>query len=494
MCSLLTTAGLAQLTTRATLETSETLFTVLAATQTCVPGEDSDASQPLRAAVAQDVAQAGKGSAAAAKAQAQLCQFYRDHRLADPGRNLSQYISLALNLTGPPSFAPAIKEADLPPDAAYVLGVVPLLERFYQDAGMAAVWQKYKPQYDHMVEGLHAPVAQMLLEADVYLKLQFSGYLGRKFAIVVEPLLPSGQVNARNYASDYYVLLSPSGGTLRSEPIRHTYLHYVLDPLAYKRANALRRLEPLLATVRTAPMDDSFKFDILLLTTESLIRAIEARNLAAEPEAKKKQTEAAREAVAEAAMREGFVLTHYFFEALKDFEKDPVGLQDAYPAFLRNIWVDSEKKRASEVTFASQATPELVRTAAPRTAAVLDRAEEQLSRGDARGAQLLAQKALEERLEDPARALFILARAATMSRDMQGARTYFERTLELAREPRLVAWAHIYLGRIFDLQENREAAVSHYRAALAAGDGTPDTTLAAERGLESPYAPPTPRP
>jgi hypothetical protein len=77
---------------------------------------------------------------------------------------------------------------------------------------------------------------------------------------------------------------------------------------------------------------------------------------------------------------------------------------------------------------------------------------------------------------------------------MRGARTYFERTLEMAREPRMLAWSHIYLARIFDLQENRGAAVEHYRAALAAGDTTPDTRAAAERGLAQPYQPPTARP
>jgi hypothetical protein len=39
------------------------------------------------------------------------------------------------------------------------------------------------------------------------------------------------------------------------------------------------------------------------------------------------------------------------------------------------------------------------------------------------------------------------------------------------------------------LQEERDAALVHYRAALAAGDTTPDTRTAAERGLQQPYQP-----
>ena len=72
---------------------------------------------------------------------------------------------------------------------------------------------------------------------------------------------------------------------------------------------------------------------------------------------------------------------------------------------------------------------------------------------------------------------------------MKGARTYFEKAVQAAHDPRTLAWCHIYLGRILDIQEDREAAVSHYRAALQAGDPTPDTRAAAEKGLAAPYAP-----
>ena len=58
----------------------------------------------------------------------------------------------------------------------------------------------------------------------------------------------------------------------------------------------------------------------------------------------------------------------------------------------------------------------------------------------------------------------------------------------------MLAWAHIYLGRLLDLNEERDAAVTHYRAALQAGDPTPDTRAAAERGLQQAYASPAQRP
>jgi hypothetical protein len=74
---------------------------------------------------------------------------------------------------------------------------------------------------------------------------------------------------------------------------------------------------------------------------------------------------------------------------------------------------------------------------------------------------------------------------------MEGARTYFERALQIAHEPKVIAWSHIYLGRIFDLKEERDVAVDHYRAALdAAGATLPEAKTAAQRGIDQPYEPP----
>ncbi len=481
---------------RATLELNETLFSVLAVMNTCGYNHELGVSDPLRSAIRNDLAQAVSESEAGAASHRQICQFYRDHQQIDQVRDLSQYVSLAMSLAGPPQFAPTVKESDLPPDASYVLGLVPLLERYHADAGLGKIWERRRAEYEKRIEQLHQPVAQMLLETDVYLKMPFSGAAGQRFVIYVEPQAAPGQVNARNYGSDYFLVVSPSSTALRLEEVRHTYLHHVLDPLTLRRGTAFKRLEPLLLAVKSAPMQEGFKHDIALLTNESLIRAIEARLVPARGSDKtaREAAEKVRRATAEASMKEGFILTRYFFEALRDFERSPEGMRNAYPNLLHNIFVDRERKRAEETEFALQAAPEVVRAAAPRQVLLVELAEDRLTRGDAKSAHRLAQQALDERREDPARALFILARAASLAGDMSGARTYFERSLEMAREPRMIAWSHIYLGRIFDLQEDREAALRHYRAAMAAGDTTPDTRAAAERGLEQAYQPPASRP
>jgi tetratricopeptide (TPR) repeat protein len=141
------------------------------------------------------------------------------------------------------------------------------------------------------------------------------------------------------------------------------------------------------------------------------------------------------------------------------------------------------------VEFATSAHPEVVRLAPPKPSP-LDQAEKDLVSGNLDGAQQLAEQALAEKKDDPGRAFFILARAATMKGDMAGAQKYFVRTVEVSREPRVLAWSHIYLGRIFDLQDNRQAAMDHYRTALNSGDLDPQARSAAEKGLKQPYAPP----
>ena len=233
-------------------------------------------------------------------------------------------------------------------------------------------------------------------------------------------------------------------------------------------------------------MDESFKGDVSLLVTECFIRGIEARLTGST-----KTPEAERQQAVENSMQQGFILTRYFYDALLQFEKDPAGLRNAYGDLVSSIDLGKEQRRTRQIQFASTADPELLHLSRPVGGKLLIAAEQRLSAGDTASAQKLAQQALQENIEDQGRALFILAQVATMNRDIQGARNYFQRALEVAQEPKVVAWSHIYLGRIFDLQEDREAALGHYRAALNAGAALPEAKAAAERGIQQPYEPPS---
>ena len=69
------------------------------------------------------------------------------------------------------------------------------------------------------------------------------------------------------------------------------------------------------------------------------------------------------------------------------------------------------------------------------------------------------------------RANFILARAAIADRTSRGGDRPFQKTLATSKEPRLLAWSHIYLGRMLDLDCKRDEAVAEYKEALATRDG-----------------------
>ncbi|MBS1850803.1 MAG: tetratricopeptide repeat protein [Acidobacteria bacterium] len=476
----------AENTPKVVLDTNESIFTVFTAINACGYDTELSLSDPLREQIRGEVAKAVAASSDAHDAVQLVCQFYADHQLPDASRNLAQYVSLALYLGEAPTFALRVKEADLPPDASRVLGIVPFLQQFYTQAQLHAIWLQHAREYTGLTERYHEPLAKMLFDTEIYLKLPSSGYLGHQFIVYLEPMGAPGQSNARNYGLDYYVVISPGkSAALKMEQIRHTYLHYLLDPLAMKYPYSLKRLDPILVAVKPSPMDENFKSDAALLVTECLIRAVEARTLGSS-----KTPEAERSKAVQESVEQGFVLTPYFYQQLEQFEKGPIGLRNAFPDMLSGIDVGKEQKAILQVHFASKADPELLHLTRPNEGKLLRTAEQKLAAGDPAAAQALAQQALDEKSEDSGRALFILAQVAAMKKDMAGAQTYFERALQTAHEPKVVAWSHIYLGRIYDLQEEREQALNHYRAAMSAGAVLPEIKAAAEQGLSKPYEPP----
>lgn len=481
--------SLAQNTPQVAMDTNESLFAVLTAINACGYDTELSVSHPLREQIRGEVAKAIQASPDLTETVNAMCQVYDDHKQVDGSRTLAQYVSLALYLNPPPDLSLKAKEADLPPDAVGVMGLVPALQKFYKDAGIHDIWTKHQEEYSALANRYHEPMSKMLFSTEIYLRLPSAGYLGRSFTVYLDPMGSPGQTNARNYGADYYVVVSPGADSaVKMEQIRHSYLHYLVDPMVLKYPTTLKRLEPLLDAVRTAPLEDSFKNDVSLLVTECFIRAVEARTMGPS-----KAPEAQRDETVEAAMKQGFILTRYFYDSLVTFEKDEAGLRAVYGDILSRIDVGKENKRASFIDFASNADPELLRLARPVESKLLVNAEQKLSSGDKSGAQKLAQQALDEKTGDAGRALFILAEIATLNADMPGARSYFQRALEVASEPKVVAWSHIYLGRISDLQEERDDALSHYRAALSAGSTLPGVKDAAEHGLQQPYEPNRPQ-
>ena len=474
-----------------TLETNEALFTVLAAINNCGYDAELASADPVRLAVRGDVQRNTEASEKAQAASDAVCAFYHDHRRSNDALTLSQYISLGLYLDSPPSFSLKGKESDAPPDASAVLGLVPLVSKFYTEAGIHEIWQRYEPAYAKLTDRYRDALIKMTSATELYLKLPSSSYQGRTFTTYVEPMGAPSQTNARNYGLQYFVVITPGPNTpLKLDPIRHTYLHYLLDPMVGKYPKHLAELQPLMTALQAAPMDQAFKDDPSLLATECVIRAIEARTLQGGTATRGQQEQAVN-----LAMAQGFALTRYFYERLIPFEKDNVGFRNALPGMLAGIDVGKTLKEVSQIEFASAADPEVLHPSRPAQGKLLISAQERLTAGDSASAEKLAKQALSAKNEDRGRALFILAQVSLRG-NIDGARDYFQKALEATTEPQVVAWSHIYLGRILDLEDDEEdgplraQAVEHYKAAAGASRSLPEAKAAAEQGLKKPYSPP----
>ncbi|MBB5058718.1 tetratricopeptide (TPR) repeat protein [Granulicella aggregans] len=498
-----------------TLETSEPLFYLASALNLCGYDDGLDQSDPVRAKVRADIESAAIATPEAADSRRALCEYVHTHQLTDAGLNLAQYVSLALYVTPPPELAPAADETDLPPDSTQVVNILPLLRTFAEQVHLHAIWIKYRPEYEALIDLVHDPLTRTILNTNIYLKLPASSYDGRRFLVLLEPMLAPAATNARIYGNDYTVVVSPLAtppGTVKMEQIRHTYLHYEVEPLVYSRATAMNRLQPLLRTVQDAPIDFNYKSDIVSLITECMIKAIEAHTMdvglpkPVRPESHERvdqerytgelavydrQTEAARRSASDLAMRQGWVLTGYFYDALNQMQRDGSSLKDAIGQMVYGMDIGREAHHDQQITFLPETTHDVVRRA-PRQPIGLDLAEMKLFKGDKDGASEIAEKVLASPTGDHARANYLIARINLLDQEPDDAVTHFHAALETSRDPRTLAWCHIYLGRLYDMQQtpDRKKAVAEYHLALNLRDDRPDTKAAAEAGIRAPFAPP----
>src|SRR5579863_9373790 len=472
------------------LETSETLFAVLTAMNTCGYNVGLNVADAQRLNIRAEVEKNLKNSEDAQTAMTAMCDWYVGHRGRDAAHDLSQFVSLGLYLQGPPHFLPKVKEDELPPDAVPLAPFGAQLEKFYDRAGLHGIWEKHRANYAALVERYHVPLSKMVFDTDIYLKMQSGGYLGRTFTVYLDFMGDTNEANARNYGTDYDVVVFPSPDPSVTDPlkmpqIRHAYLHYLLDPLADKHFSSVKRIEPLLQSVKRAPLEESFKTDIALLVTECFVRAIEIRTTGT-----KQTAEAMRLQAVDDAVKQGYVLTKYFYTAIVAFEKDPAGLRTAYSDILDNMDLKAQQKAAAEIQYAPVSAPELVQLSRLEDRRLLSTAEKRLAAGDPKGAQELAQQAMEKKIGDPGRALFILAQVAVMNKNREGALENFQKAIQQTKDVKVVGWSHVYIGRILDMKEDREAALVEYQAALTAGAELPEVKAAAERGLAQAYEPP----
>jgi tetratricopeptide (TPR) repeat protein len=511
-----------------TLETSEPLFYLATALNACGYDTGLAESSPVRAKIRQEIDEELAGSAPARDARDALCVFIREHVLNDAGRSLAQYVSLALYLNQPPLLTPSVDETELPPDSTQVVGILPLVRTFAEAVHLEALWSEHRPDYEGFVDRIHDPMTRMVLDSNIYLHLPVSTDDGRRFLVLLEPMLSPAETNARYNGIDSVVVVSPGAHPPDAVPmdlIRHTYLHFTVEPLVYARSTAIDRLLPLLKAVQNAPIEYTYKSDITALLTECLIKAIEAQTMdvgiakPAKPAAMKdrsdydrydaqlaayeRQAEVVRRRKVDLDMRQGWVLVDYFYGKLGSMTKESSSLKDNIGPMVYGMDVDHEISRDKQIAFLPQGSGGDMEYRdpvhrAPRPLAGLDLAELKLMKGDLDGAEEIADAVVKT---DPtnAEAYYVLGRIDLMQGHPEDALSHLNETVHLSHDPRTIAWAHIYLGRMYDIARDpndpeiilpqREKAIEEYRAALQNRDSQPDTKAAAEKGIQQAFTP-----
>ena len=469
------------------LDGSPTLFAVMAAIT--AGGYASDLSSPnnspLRVQVRQEILAKNPPCLDALK------EFYEAHRHRGAGAetaDLSQYISFALSVNGPPDFKFGQRSVDIPPDVVPIKGFSSLMAQFYREAGIAEMWEKAQPFYDREIDKVNGPIRSAVQLVSAYLRYTPSGLDRSHFQIYVEPMAPPNQVQARSYGNEFTVVVTPAPQP-RAFDIRHEYLHYLLDPLSTLQQDTLDRKKILGKEADRAPaLDQSFKDDFLLLTTECLIKAIEAK-LDQRPERVR------------ADLRQGYILTPFFAEALPAYEKQETPMKDYYPGMVAAIDLIKESSRLENLDFDKEPpAPAIVETPpqpqsmpVPLTGAAktLDEAEqmwEARAQGEAtvENAKRLYVQALSEAAQPSqhAAAYYGLARIAAVEKDPETAEQLFQKTLSLQPDAQVKAWALVYLGRLAQARDDREQAVKDFEEALKVNGAPEAARKAATEGLQ----------
>jgi tetratricopeptide (TPR) repeat protein len=464
------------------LESNETLFCVMAAINAAGYDEGINLpdNNPLRKQVRDYLA------AQKIAVLPELKLFYRKHMQKTAAQDLPQYISFALSVTGPPAFAWKGRDVDIPPDALGIEAFQPLLIDFYRQANLAELWKKVQPAYEKEMAAYHEPIINITGAADGYLRASSADFPTRHFHAVVELLAAPEHVHSFHYADDTWVIITPSAQPLLYD-IRHAYLFFRIDPVMLTYRANVHQKQSLLDLIPLAPLGDDYKTDIVLLASQSLVKALEARmdkDMAA----------------IDRATHQGYILTPFFADQLAAFEKQPQSMRFYLEDMINAIDLRTETSRLSGVKFdaaPSQRVAKQVAVASPEpdlspAGKTIEKAEQlYLSRGvspnNLEEAKGLFLKAVDQKGEpaEHAQAWYRLACISVVEKQATIAIQLFEKTLEASPDDFTRAWADVYLARLSkEAQHNIPLAMKYYQDALAVNGASDQAKQAARSELQ----------
>lgn len=454
-----------------------------------------------------------------------LRQFYRDYALADPGETLSRYITFSLVIGPPPRFTFLLDHEALPPDVLAIEGFQEILANFYHEAHLDLRWASVEPEYNRAIERYQSPVRRVVTVSDAYLREIYKPRYAHSFTVYIEPLV-GNRTNFRNNGNHYAIVVD-GGAQFPEADVRHAYLHFLLDPLPLKYRESVMKKRGLLNIAARAPrLSAEYKNDFMAYADECLIKAVELRIRHLKPDKE--------EAVLAEDDQAGFIMVRSFVVQLQKFEKAEPAMSYYFPDLIDGIDLAAEQKRLQNFQFAalSEAGPEKAAPGgvrggpqpgqAPNPQSELESAlaqgDHEIALQDAVAAGKTFEKIL-AKYPDNARANFGLAVASLLNHDADRAQELFEKLASAAPtaagtdaqtsepsssaqpageapaeasaapDPSIIAWSHVYLGRLHDFAEERDQAVSEYRSALAIAGAPEAARVAAQRGIDAPYNP-----
>jgi hypothetical protein len=476
------------------VESNEQLFATLCALDAAgfAADESTLAEMPSRLALREDMLKM-QGPATEA-----LRQFYRDHLLADPGETLSRYVTFSLVVGPPPHFDFQVNRDLVPPDVIAIDGFREILVAFYQEARLDRRWASVEPEYQRAIAVYQSPVRKIVTTTNAYLREVLKPIYDRTFTVYVEPLV-GNRTNFRNSGSHYSIVVGTTS-QMPVEQIQHAYLHFMLDPLPLQYRKQIETKRALLPIAASAPLlPEEYRQDFLAFTDECFIKSVELRlrHLSA----------AQLESALVEADQSGFILVRPFVAQLQKFEKAEPAMSYYFPDLIAAIDVSAQQERLKDVKFSSDSpapAPKPQRDSAASTFELdqmLATGDHEIATQDTQAAAATFEAILAKYPGEP-RAEYGLAIASVMSGNAERAEQLFSKLVEApaqsaggagsptaagALDPAIVSWSHVYLGRIHDLEEERDAALIEYRGALSVAGAPEAARVAAQRGLDEPY-------
>jgi tetratricopeptide (TPR) repeat protein len=201
---------------------------------------------------------------------------------------------------------------------------------------------------------------------------------------------------------------------------------------------------------------------------------------------------------------DGYLMVRPFFKGLGDYEKNEPSMRNYFPDLVRGIDVKVEVARDSALTFAPETTPEQSaqlntedlsrrRRAAsttlpddPAMIAQLTDGERLVADRNPRAAEAAFKNVL-AKYPDQIRAWYGLGLVALLDHDGPRAKQVFGRLTAgehaASHDPMVLAWSHVYLGRVLDEEGQLEQSKSEYQAALAVPGAPAKAQQAAQKEL-----------